>query len=117
MTDDNGRQNGTTRRGFIRLSACAAICLGVGARSMASSPPRQKGGSRWGHVPGNADRLRTITCPACGHRESRLVPSEATLGRYHCPACLAWLAPAEDEHCVFCAFGDAPCPAMKGKRR
>ncbi|CAA7618338.1 GDCCVxC domain-containing (seleno)protein [Magnetospirillum sp. UT-4] len=53
----------------------------------------------------------TITCPACGAR--RRVEMPGSLWRLDCPACGAAMVTPAGGCCVFCAFGDHPCPDVQ----
>jgi hypothetical protein len=52
----------------------------------------------------------TITCPACGHRAVETMPTDACQQFYRCKGCGALLRPMANECCVFCSYGDVPCP-------
>jgi hypothetical protein len=59
----------------------------------------------------------TITCPACGHSSSETMPTDACRFFYDCRACGVRLRPRAGDCCVFCSFGDAPCPPIQRSRR
>lgn len=50
----------------------------------------------------------TVTCPACGHRQDEEMPGQ--LWSLECKGCGAVMHPPQGGCCVFCAYGDAPCP-------
>ena len=52
----------------------------------------------------------TLTCPACGHMETETMPTNVCLYFYECKAYGTMLKPNPDDCCVFCSFGDVPCP-------
>ncbi len=54
-----------------------------------------------------------ITCPACGHREEKTMPTNACLFFYDCPACKARLKPQAGDCCVFCSYGSVSCPPVQ----
>ena len=59
-------------------------------------------------------RLRsTITCPLCGHRASEPMPTNACQYFYDCQGCGAVLKPKAGDCCVFCSYGDTPCPPIQ----
>lgn len=59
-------------------------------------------------------RLRsTLTCPHCGRRETLTMPTDACLFFHPCPGCGRLLRPRPGDCCVFCSFGDVPCPPMQ----
>ena len=51
-----------------------------------------------------------ITCPACGARAAEAMPLNACLHFYECAGCGQTLRPLPGDCCVFCSYGDAPCP-------
>ncbi len=55
----------------------------------------------------------TITCPHCGHRKKETMPTDACQWFYECEACHALLRPKEGDCCVFCSYGDVPCPPIQ----
>lgn len=50
----------------------------------------------------------TVTCPACGHRQEEEMPGQ--LWSLACKGCGTVMHPPKGECCVFCAYGDVPCP-------
>ncbi len=58
----------------------------------------------------------TITCPACGHRSIETAPSDACQYFYACKNCGLVLKPKKGDCCVFCSYGDVPCPPIQGRR-
>ncbi|WP_325894533.1 GDCCVxC domain-containing (seleno)protein [Grimontia sp. NTOU-MAR1] len=56
-----------------------------------------------------------ITCPKCGHVKSELMPIDTPLQHYECESCGEVLIAQEGMCCVFCAYGDAPCPQAQVK--
>ncbi|RMH50620.1 MAG: hypothetical protein D6682_06515 [Zetaproteobacteria bacterium] len=62
-------------------------------------------------------RLRsTITCPHCGHRSRETMPTDACQWFYRCPSCRMQLRPKPGDCCVFCSWGDVPCPPVQLQR-
>ena len=55
-----------------------------------------------------------ITCPVCGHRKTEAMPTAACIVVYHCTGCAAVLRPRAGTCCVFCSYGDVPCPPVQG---
>ena len=58
----------------------------------------------------------TITCPACGRAETETMPTEACQFFYDCKGCGALLKPKHGDCCVFCSYGDVPCPPQQEAR-
>lgn len=55
----------------------------------------------------------TITCPLCGHRKTETMPTDACQYFYDCEGCHAVLKPKSGDCCVFCSYGDVPCPPVQ----
>ena len=58
----------------------------------------------------------TLTCPQCGHRAREAMPTNACWFFYDCTACGAQLQPKPGDCCVFCSYGDVPCPPIQQSR-
>ncbi|MEO5623086.1 MAG: GDCCVxC domain-containing (seleno)protein [Dokdonella sp.] len=58
----------------------------------------------------------TLTCPQCGHRARETMPTDACWFFYDCAACGAKLQPKPGDCCVFCSYGDVPCPPIQQSR-
>lgn len=58
----------------------------------------------------------TITCPSCGHQSTEAMPTAACQFSYECKLCGALLKPKPGDCCVFCSYGDAPCPPIQKAR-
>lgn len=62
-------------------------------------------------------RLRsTLTCPVCGHQATETMPTDACQFFYECRGCGALLRPQPGDCCVFCSYGDVPCPPIQQSR-
>jgi len=55
----------------------------------------------------------TITCPQCGHQKKEVMPSNACQWFYTCTHCQTLLKPTDEDCCVFCSYGDIPCPPVQ----
>lgn len=55
----------------------------------------------------------TLTCPNCGHSEKETMPQDACQFFYECKSCGTLLKPNPGDCCVFCSFGDVPCPPIQ----
>ena len=65
-------------------------------------------------VPSRQPVLQSIiTCPECGRRATEIMPSDACVFVYDCPACHARLKPKQGDCCVFCSYGSVPCPPIQ----
>ena len=58
----------------------------------------------------------TIVRPLCGHRAIEPMPTDACVYFYECRSCGAVLKPKQGDCCVFCSYGDAPCPPMQASQ-
>jgi hypothetical protein len=52
----------------------------------------------------------TLTCPHCGHKSTDRMPEDACLFFHECSGCGVMLKPKEGDCCVYCSYGDVPCP-------
>lgn len=52
----------------------------------------------------------TITCPECGNQSEAEIPTDQCQYFYVCPHCRKRLKPQGQDCCVFCSYGDRPCP-------
>ncbi|MDZ7773835.1 MAG: GDCCVxC domain-containing (seleno)protein [Balneolaceae bacterium] len=57
--------------------------------------------------------VSVITCPECGHTSREEMPSDSCRYFWECPGCGELLKPREGDCCVFCSFGDTPCPPVQ----
>lgn len=55
----------------------------------------------------------TIMCPDCGHSEREEMPIDACQFFYECKGCGTLIRPLPGDCCVFCSFGDVPCPPIQ----
>ncbi len=55
----------------------------------------------------------TLTCPECGHRKKEVMPTDSCQWFYECTKCHTLLKPQEGDCCVFCSYGDVPCPSIQ----
>lgn len=58
----------------------------------------------------------TLTCPECGHAAMEVMPENACLYFYDCKGCNSLLRPLAGDCCVFCSYGDVPCPPIQNAR-
>lgn len=62
---------------------------------------------------GNFEAYSTITCPECGHQSKDEMPTDACQFYYDCKGCGKILRPKQGDCCVYCSFGDVPCPPIQ----
>ena len=55
----------------------------------------------------------TLTCPACGHIKTERMPTDYCQWLYECESCHALLKPKPGDCCVYCSYGDVPCPPIQ----
>ncbi|MEW6133511.1 MAG: GDCCVxC domain-containing (seleno)protein [Pseudomonadota bacterium] len=55
----------------------------------------------------------TLTCPACGQSKTETMSTDHCQWFYECTHCQALLRPKPGDCCVFCSYGDAPCPPIQ----
>ena len=59
----------------------------------------------------------TLTCPECGQAKTETMPTDACQWFYDCTHCGALLKPKPGDCCVFCSYGDVPCPPVQAEGR
>lgn len=61
--------------------------------------------------------ISKLTCPECGYAEELEMPENACVYFHTCSNCGTRLKPKPGDCCVFCSYGDIPCPPvqMSGK--
>jgi hypothetical protein len=55
----------------------------------------------------------TITCPECGFSKKETMPTDSCQFFYECENCKKVLKPKSGDCCVFCSYGDVPCPPIQ----
>ncbi|HEU5015768.1 MAG TPA: GDCCVxC domain-containing (seleno)protein [Roseiflexaceae bacterium] len=60
--------------------------------------------------------VTTLHCPACGSAYEVTMPTDACQVVYQCPQCATVLRPKAGDCCVFCSYGDHPCPPLQAAR-
>ena len=60
-----------------------------------------------------AQLVSTLTCPVCGHQKTETMPTDACQYFYECSGCKTLLKPKAGDCCVFCSYGDVPCPPIQ----
>ena len=58
-----------------------------------------------------------LTCPKCGARSPQVMPTDACVFFHECASCGARLKPKAGDCCVFCSYGNVPCPPVQNQRR
>lgn len=58
----------------------------------------------------------TLTCPECGGTATETMPTDACQFFYDCKHCGKLLRPLPGDCCVFCSYGDTPCPPIQEAR-
>jgi len=61
--------------------------------------------------------VSSLTCPHCGGVTRETMPQDACQYFFDCPHCAAVLKPKPGDCCVFCSWGDVPCPPVQQDRR
>lgn len=57
--------------------------------------------------------ISEITCPECGYKASKRMPTDNCLYYYECTGCKTLLKPKSGDCCVFCSYGTVPCPSIQ----
>ena len=55
----------------------------------------------------------TLTCPYCAAQTHYTMPTDACLIVSQCPTCGGIMRPKSGDCCVFCSYGDVPCPPIQ----
>ena len=58
----------------------------------------------------------TVTCPKCGFQNTERMPTDHCLIRYQCKNCGFVMTPKKGTCCIFCSYGDVPCPPVQGMK-
>ncbi len=58
----------------------------------------------------------TITCPHCGYEKAEEMPTDACRFFYTCEKCGVVLKPKTGDCCVFCSYGNVPCPPVQNDK-
>jgi hypothetical protein len=61
--------------------------------------------------------ISTLTCPVCGCRATETMPADACQFFYQCKGCGVVLKPKPGDCCVFCSYGNVPCPPKQAPER
>lgn len=59
------------------------------------------------------EKFSTLTCPVCDHKSKDEMPTNACMWFYYCAECDARLSPKKGDCCVYCSYGDIPCPPIQ----
>ncbi len=57
----------------------------------------------------------TLTCPDCGRASRERMPEDACLYFHACSGCGVLMRPKPGDCCVFCSYGDIPCPPVQAR--
>ena len=57
-----------------------------------------------------------LTCPNCGHKEIKKMPLDYCEFFWQCPSCKNVVTPKKGDCCVYCSYGNVPCPSVQKKR-
>ncbi|MFM2033077.1 MAG: hypothetical protein RLZZ297_1842 [Chloroflexota bacterium] len=57
----------------------------------------------------------TITCPHCGAATEETMRVRVIERAINCAACGAQIDAPAAAHCVWCAYGDTPCPVVQNE--
>ena len=56
-----------------------------------------------------------IKCPVCGKEKEEKMPTNKCMNMYICTYCGAEITPKDGDCCVFCSYGDTPCPDKQSR--
>ena len=86
---------------------CNALCCLIGNMAVLS------GAATHGVVRRMTQLESTLTCPTCREPSTETMLTNACQFFYNCPHCKAVLRPLAGDCCVFCSYGDVPCPPIQ----
>lgn len=58
----------------------------------------------------------TLTCPKCNHKELLTMPEDTCVYFHKCSNCGKLIKPKQGDCCVFCSYGDVPCPPIQEEK-
>ncbi|MEO6730048.1 MAG: GDCCVxC domain-containing (seleno)protein [Ferruginibacter sp.] len=58
----------------------------------------------------------TITCPHCKYQKEEVMPTGACRYFYECEKCKTIIKPLPGDCCVFCSYGNVPCPPIQNSK-
>jgi len=58
----------------------------------------------------------TITCPKCASTSAETMPTNACQFFWECQSCKTIIKPKKGDCCVFCSYGDNPCPPVQNDK-
>jgi hypothetical protein len=58
-----------------------------------------------------------LTCSYCGYEKIETMPTDACQFFYKCNNCQKILKPKKGDCCVFCTYGDIPCPPIQENKK
>jgi Zn ribbon nucleic-acid-binding protein len=57
--------------------------------------------------------ISTLTCPVCRRQRTHAMPTDACVIVAQCRSCGHIMRPKPGDCCVFCSYGDVPCPPIQ----
>jgi hypothetical protein len=57
-----------------------------------------------------------VTCPRCGVRIQREMPTDACIVVFECDSCRVVLRPKSGDCCIFCSFANVQCPPVQPRQ-
>lgn len=54
-----------------------------------------------------------VTCPECGHKSTETMPITFCNILYQCKHCYIFSRQLKGDCCIYCSYGDTPCPSMQ----
>lgn len=60
--------------------------------------------------------LSRVTCPGCNYSEEIAMPTDYCQFFHECSRCGTLLKAKEDSCCIFCSYGDVPCPPVQAEK-
>ena len=57
--------------------------------------------------------ISTIICPGCEHQQGETMSTKSCQYFWDCPQCKKTFKPLDGDCCVYCSYGDNPCPPIQ----
>ncbi len=54
-----------------------------------------------------------VTCPECNYKSTETMPITFCQILFHCKHCNSIILQLKGDCCIFCSYGDTPCPSMQ----
>lgn len=60
--------------------------------------------------------ISIVRCPYCKHKAKEKMPDNSCQLIYKCSKCKNVLKPKKGDCCIFCSYGNIPCPPIQKQK-